>query len=227
MAFLVFATAGLHRCALLEKLQPFGKRTLPHLVFPMHSRHSFWSAPCTHHLLGSWNSKTSPASAGVFSGSMAKLQTLRQRAFIAQNGCCFYCNLPMWERANQPAFARQYRLSSKLLALCQSTAEHLHARQDGGQDAEHNIAAACRFCNATRHKGRTDNAPSPQQYKAQIQRRIAQGKWHPALALLQQGTVRESVASRHHQRMAAIKPAKPAAAMPNAASTLATAIRRA
>nr|WP_229228763.1 HNH endonuclease [Comamonas thiooxydans] len=125
----------------------------------------------------------------------------------------------MWERANQLAFARQYRLSSKQLALHQSTAEHLHARQDGGRDAEHNIAAACRFCNVNRHKGRTGNAPSPQQYKAHVQRRIAQGKWHPALALLLQGKAREYVASRHHQRMAAIKPPRPAAVMPSAAST--------
>ncbi|MDR0216724.1 MAG: HNH endonuclease [Comamonas sp.] len=125
----------------------------------------------------------------------------------------------MWEVFNQTTFALQYKLSRKLLALCQSTAEHLHARQDGGKDSQENIAAACRFCNATRHKGRRDNAPGPQQYKAHIQRRIAQGKWHPAFPWLVQGKASHSKASTHHQRMAAIRPPRPAAVMPSAAST--------
>lgn len=155
----------------------------------MYSRYRSRTAPCSHQRLGSWNSKTSPASAGVFSGSMAKLQTLRQRAYTVQNGCCFYCGLPMWEAANQKAFAHQYQLSSKLLALCQSTAEHLLARQDGGQDAGHNIAAACRFCNATRHKCGSASAPTPEKYKARVQQGIQRGKWHPALSWLRTAKV--------------------------------------
>lgn len=150
---------------------------------------------------------------------MLKLSAIRQSAFHAQNSCCFYCGLPMWETAHEIEFASRYKLSPKLIALCRSTAEHLHARQDGGKDSPHNIAAACKFCNATRHKGRAKNAPSPRQYKALVQRRIAQGKWHPALASLLKHTVNESVAQPHHQRMAATKPPRPAAVMPRAANT--------
>lgn len=126
-----------------------------------------------------------PATAGSFVFfQMAKLETLRKFAFKTQNGCCFYCGLPMWESSDQAAFASRFKISKKLMPWCQSTAEHLCAQQDGGKDVRENIAAACRFCNAKRHQGRTDNAPSPEQYKARIQRRVAQGKWHPALVAL-------------------------------------------
>jgi hypothetical protein len=115
---------------------------------------------------------------------MHKLQALRKSAFKTQNGRCFYCGLPMWEGSDQATFASRFKLSKKLIPLCQSTAEHLHARQDGGKDVCENIAAACKFCNAKRHQGCADNAPSPEQYRARIQKLIAQGKWHPALAAL-------------------------------------------
>lgn len=59
-----------------------------------------------------------------------RLQRLRQSAYRAQNGRCIYCARPMGEHA---------------------TAEHLHARQDGGADHRDNIAAACRGCNHRRH----------------------------------------------------------------------------
>lgn len=126
-----------------------------------------------------------PAMAGSFVFfQMTKLQTLRKSAFKAQNGCCFYCGLPMWEGSDQATFASRFKLSKKLIPLCQSTAEHLHAQQDGGKDVRENITAACKYCNVRRHQGRADNAPSPEQYRARIQRLIAQGKWHPALAAL-------------------------------------------
>lgn len=135
--------------------------------------------------LGLLEQHNQPATAGSFVFfQMTRLQTLRKFAFNTQNGRCFYCGLPMWESSDQAAFASRFKISKKLMPWCQSTAEHLCAQQDGGKDVRENIAAACKFCNATRHKGRAANAPSPEQYKARIQRHVAQGKWHPALVAL-------------------------------------------
>ncbi|WP_296280672.1 HNH endonuclease signature motif containing protein [Pseudoxanthomonas sp.] len=68
-------------------------------------------------------------------------------------------------------------LPSKLGRWYQCTAEHLIARQDGGKNTPVNVVAACRLCNLRRHQ-RPTPAPSPETYKALVQRRMAAGRWH-------------------------------------------------
>lgn len=99
------------------------------------------------------------------------LKSLRIRAFHAQSGCCFYCGLPMWltspdELGLRPRSARPY----------QCTAEHLVAQQDGGLDVSENVVAAHTRCNQGRHK-QPGPAPSPDAFRALVQRRIKGGKW--------------------------------------------------
>lgn len=113
---------------------------------------------------------------------MANIKKLRLSAFLKQNGCCFYCGYPIWENGQAPLFAQSYPLPPGLIDLCQSTAEHLQARQDGGKDSRNNIAAACKHCNASRHLGPVGQAPSPDKYKSQIRAQLKQ--WHPAWSVL-------------------------------------------
>ncbi|WP_371435031.1 HNH endonuclease [Polaromonas sp.] len=49
------------------------------------------------------------------------------------------------------------------------TTEHLVAQRDGGQDTPENIAAACERCNWKRHAGRADRAPSPEEFRKEVQ----------------------------------------------------------
>lgn len=112
---------------------------------------------------------------------MPALSKLRLSAFRRQNGLCFYCHLPMWT-ADPLAFAAQYGLSAAQARWFQCTAEHLIARQDGGKDQEGNIAAACLFCNQTRHKRK--NPPDPDRYCALVAKRITAGRWHLPEALM-------------------------------------------
>ncbi len=72
-------------------------------------------------------------------------------------------------------FAKDLRLSPKSLREVLATAEHLHARCDGGSDTEANIAAAHFFCNARRHRMRP--APPPDKYKALVQTELQKGCW--------------------------------------------------
>ncbi|MBB4732496.1 HNH endonuclease [Xanthomonas arboricola] len=103
--------------------------------------------------------------------SNKRLKSLRIRAFHAQAGCCFYCGLPMWlaspdELGLRPGSARPY----------QCTAEHLVAQQDGGLDVSENVVAAHTRCNQGRHK-QHGPVPSPDAFRALVQRRIKGGKW--------------------------------------------------
>lgn len=82
---------------------------------------------------------------------MTKIQSLRSRAFHAQQERCFYCNLPMWND-DVRAFARRFRITVRQARANRCTAEHLRARCDGGQDSAENVVAACFDCNATRHR---------------------------------------------------------------------------
>jgi hypothetical protein len=104
--------------------------------------------------------------------SKKTLKTLRIRSFHAQRGRCYYCGGPMWlsspdELGLRPRSSRPY----------QCTAEHLQARQDGGKDVAGNVVAACHLCNLRRHQ-RPTPAPPAEVYRVQVQRRVAQGKWH-------------------------------------------------
>ena len=137
--------------------------------------------------MASWNSTTTLLKQVFLCFfMMTKVQKLRQSAFQRQNGCCFYCGNPMWERRQASLFGQQHPLPPSLLDLCQSTAEHLQAKQDGGKDSRNNIAAACKYCNAIRHQGRTGQAPSPDTHKAQIRARAKRGQGHPAWLVLNQ-----------------------------------------
>lgn len=111
------------------------------------------------------------------------IPSLRRHAFERQQGRCCYCGLPMWE-ADPERFAARYAISARLAALLRCTAEHVVAQRDGGRHHPRNIVAACAFCNSRRHKGRAESAPSAENYRRHVQRRIATGRWHPAVALL-------------------------------------------
>jgi len=95
-----------------------------------------------------------------------RLKPHRQQAFLRQDGRCYYCERRMW-------LGDKHRAARQL----QCTAEHLIARQDGGRDSADNIAAACRFCNAARHRRRRQLTAA--QFRDLVQRRLRQGRWLP------------------------------------------------
>lgn len=121
------------------------------------------------------------------------IQRLRRAAFQRQGSKCFYCQLPMWDDAAEE-FCRRFRMSARHARSLQCTAEHLRARQDGGEDTHDNIVAACAWCNKRRHQGRHDKAPDPLIYKCRVAARIARGKWHPVLGLVM-ANLREGVSN--------------------------------
>ena len=105
-----------------------------------------------------------------------RIQTHRHSAFLAQQGRCYYCGLPTWE-SDPESFATAHSISAAAAQQFKCTAEHLQARQDGGQDRAQNIVAACLCCNSRRHSGRKQ-APSPASYKDLVQKRLRKGRWH-------------------------------------------------
>ncbi len=105
----------------------------------------------------------------------SRLAKLRRSAFLAQSGCCFYCGLPMWED-DPERFSRTLGLTVRQAQKLRSTAEHLHARCDGGLDIPSNIVAACAHCNQKRHGGRKV-ARNWTEHKAWVQRRLGVGQW--------------------------------------------------
>ena len=115
-------------------------------------------------------------SAGV--PTVAKsLSRIRSRALQLQGGRCFYCSVLMWTD-DCAAFANRHRLPPRLAKWLQCTAEHLQARQEGGRDSIKNIAAACRVCNHRRHAQRRI-APTPEEYRALVRKRVSKKAWHP------------------------------------------------
>lgn len=87
------------------------------------------------------------------------LRENRVHAYNRQNGRCFYCQWPMWERAFEPEDHAMTRINAvrshkgNPVANLQSfecTAEHLERRADGGGDTNANIVAACLDCNSAR-----------------------------------------------------------------------------
>ena len=100
----------------------------------------------------------------------------RAQAFHRQGGRCFYCSVRMWTD-DVLAFAARYGLPRSAAMWLQCTAEHLHARQDGGRDASGNVVAACRWCNHRRHSRRVV-APAPEEYAKLVTRRVQAGRWH-------------------------------------------------
>lgn len=104
-----------------------------------------------------------------------KLLRSRAAAYLRQDGRCVYCNHPMWDD-NPQDFARHHGLRLRCVWRYQLTAEHLTARQDGGQDDPSNIAAACAFCNLQRHRRKP--APCPSEFTSIVQNLSRCGKWH-------------------------------------------------
>lgn len=105
---------------------------------------------------------------------METLKHIRRKKMIAQEGRCYYCCLPMWDDAGKtdPESFSRTKTASKTLRC---TAEHLHARSEGGKDTADNIVAACWYCNNRRH--RRKRPLSPEAHRLHVQRRMAAGKW--------------------------------------------------
>ncbi len=99
----------------------------------------------------------------------------RNRSYACQDGCCFYCGLPMWLE-DRVKFASTFQLTPRQINPLQCTGEHLIARRDGGDESEANIAAACLHCNRLRHARK--NPPSASDYKLLVQKQVRKGRWH-------------------------------------------------
>lgn len=106
---------------------------------------------------------------------MTKLSKLCRRAFERQGGLCVYCGLPMIPREKIDHFSATLSLNPKCVLDVTATAEHLHARCDGGRDTASNIAAAHRVCNERRHRMRP--SPEPGRYATIVRAQLAQGGW--------------------------------------------------
>lgn len=104
------------------------------------------------------------------------LSRSRSIAFAHQGGRCYYCGCAMW-LGDPSAFCQAHHLKPKQARMLQCTGEHLLARQDGGTESRDNIAAACAFCNQTRHKRK--KPPAPDTYAREVRNRVAKRGWHP------------------------------------------------
>lgn len=100
----------------------------------------------------------------------------RLHAFSKQCGLCFYCEFPMWS-GSPDELRGKYRLANASIADLQCTAEHLIPKSDGGANSRQNIVAAHLFCNQERH--RTANVLSPEEYRREVQAKVARGQWLP------------------------------------------------
>ncbi|MBC7163822.1 MAG: HNH endonuclease [Roseovarius sp.] len=105
---------------------------------------------------------------------MGKLSNIRRTKMLAQEGRCYYCDLPMWDPELGHAMPEICRAPAMRRYL-RCTAEHLHPRSEGGADATGNIVAACWYCNTRRHHRKAP--PSPDVHRARVQERMAKGKW--------------------------------------------------
>ena len=99
----------------------------------------------------------------------------REAAAERQGGRCCYCDVLMC-RSNPEEYAARYGLRRSQVVWLTCTAEHLVAQQDGGRNSIGNIAAACRYCNQTRHRRKRPLDPIP--YRQEVARRVEKGKWH-------------------------------------------------
>lgn len=106
--------------------------------------------------------------------AMGTLKSIRKQKMNEQGGHCFYCALPMWDKATEKNIARQLLRKVAPKAL-QCTAEHLHPRSEGGKDTAVNIVAACWFCNTQRHRRKLPR--SPEVHRQYVQRQMAAGRW--------------------------------------------------
>lgn len=105
---------------------------------------------------------------------MPNLSKIRREKMVAQAGRCYYCGLPMWDKAASISL-KSARGNIGSLPQLRCTAEHLHPRSEGGKDTATNIVAACWYCNQTRH--RVKKPRSPQAHRDHVRKRMAAGRW--------------------------------------------------
>jgi 5-methylcytosine-specific restriction endonuclease McrA len=105
----------------------------------------------------------------------AQLSRIRNKAYRDQSHRCFYCNHPMW-LTDVHAFAATHQLTLRQAKFFKCTAEHLHARRDGGGDQRANLVAACATCNHRRHQRPTALEPKP--YLRLVRARVSAGRWY-------------------------------------------------
>jgi 5-methylcytosine-specific restriction endonuclease McrA len=74
-----------------------------------------------------------------------RLRVLRDRAYHAQGGLCYWCKRPMKLRAEQGDPE-------------QATADHLDPKYAGGKTWPGNIVAACGKCNSERNSPETNHS---------------------------------------------------------------------
>lgn len=91
--------------------------------------------------------------------SNIKIIHLRRFASKRQGRCCYYCKRAM---------------GSTPQLRC--TAEHLVARAQRGNDSKANIVAACKFCNAMRHRGHGHLLPD--EYAVAVRTFVRLQQWH-------------------------------------------------
>src|SRR5687767_5222129 len=96
--------------------------------------------------------------------------SLRNLAAKSQNWLCFYCELPMSGQGSP--YSKVIPTKKSRLRL---SAEHLHARQNGGKERRANIVAAHVVCNQRRH--RTKDPKSPTAFAIHVKLRLAKRKW--------------------------------------------------
>ncbi len=100
------------------------------------------------------------------------ISKIRTEKMKAQSGLCHYCRQPMWSD-NLAVFCKRFRLSLKRGAKFRCTAEHLHAKSEGGKDTSKNIVAACWFCNQHRHFSK--RPLDPDAFATKVRKRLAAG----------------------------------------------------
>lgn len=111
------------------------------------------------------------------------IKKFRSKSYYQQQGLCIYCEKPMW-LDDIKAFAKQQSITTGQAKQSQCTAEHLIPKSQGGKDEQRNIAAACLFCNQTRHKSK--HPLDPIRFKNRVMNRVARNLWNnqiPATAL--------------------------------------------
>ena len=101
-------------------------------------------------------------------------QRLRDSAAAVQGNRCYYCSCPMWHK-DLRRFCEALGLTTAQGQNLRCTAEHLHARRDGGKNTPGNVVAACSYCNRQRHK--RPKVLEPAEYRRFVQRRMASGRW--------------------------------------------------
>lgn len=108
-------------------------------------------------------------------------QKARLRAFKEQEGRCFWCGCLMWEPRLEALSGYESRVGWIIdyPGFVRCTAEHITPRSQGGGDGD-NIAAACAWCNHTRHNRRYDLTIDS--FQTLVRKRVEARRWNVAFA---------------------------------------------